>query len=64
MTGIYQVYTCHISSAVTFLAFRVPAARRADSDLDARQIFSVFATESPAIRGWDLPKFHSQVLIS
>ena len=64
MTGIYQVYTCHISSAETFLAFRVPAARRAESDLDARQILSVFATESPAIRGWGLQKFHILVLIS
>ena len=31
MTGIYQVYTCHISSAVRFLAVRVPAAHRAES---------------------------------
>ena len=64
MTGIYQVYTCHISSAVTFPAFRVPTARQAESDLEARWILSDFATESPAIRGWGLPKFHSQVLIS
>ena len=64
MTGIYQVYTCHISSAVTFLAFRVPAARLVESDLDAGWILSVFATESPAILGWGLPKLHSQVLIS
>ena len=59
MTGIYQVYTCHISSAVRFLAFRVPAARRVESDLDARRILSVFATETPAIRGWGLPKFRT-----
>ncbi len=42
MTGIYQVYTCHISSAARFLAVWVPAARRAESDLDARLILSFF----------------------
>ncbi len=66
MNGIFQVYTCHITSlaAARFLAFRVPAARLAESDLDVRQILSVFATKSPAIQGWGLPKSHSQVLIS
>ncbi len=64
MTGIYPVYTCHISSAARFLAVRVPTARWAESDLEAQQILSVFATESPAIQGWGLPKFHSQVFIS
>ena len=66
MTGRYQVYTCHIWSTVTarFLAFLVSAARLADSVLDWLRTTSVFATESPPIRGWGLPKFHSQVLIS
>ena len=64
MTGKYQVYVCHISSTARFLAFLVAAVRRAVSDLDCLRILSVFATESPPIRGWGLPKFHSQLLIS
>ncbi len=64
MTGKYQVYVCHIWSPARFLAFLICAARRVVSDLDCLRILSVFATESPLIRGWGLPKFHSQVLIS
>ncbi len=64
MTGKYQVYVCHIWSTARFLAFLVSAALQDVSDLDCLRILSVFATESPPIRGWDLPQFHSQVLIS
>ncbi len=64
MTGKYQVYVCHIWSTARFLALLVSAARLDVSDLDCLHILSVFATESPLIRGWGLPKFHSQVLIS
>ncbi len=66
MTGRYQVYTCHIWSTALalFLAFLVSAARLADSVLDWLRTPSIFATESPPIRGWGLPKFHSHVLIS
>ncbi len=64
MTGKYQLYVGHIWSIACFLAFLVSAARRDVSDLDSLRILAVFATESPPIRGWDLPKFHSQVLIS
>ncbi len=39
----------------------VSQARRDVSDLDFRRILSVFATESPSIRGWG---FHYQELIS
>ncbi len=63
MTGKYQVYICHIWSTARFLAFLVSAARLADSVLDWLRTTSVFATESLPIRGWGLPKFHSQVLI-
>ena len=34
MTGICQVYVCHIWSTARFLAFLVSAARRDVSDLD------------------------------
>ena len=64
MTGRYQVYTCHIWSTARFLAFLVSAARLADSGLDLLRNPAIFATESPPIRGWGLPKFHSHVLIS
>ena len=64
MTSNYQVYACHIWSTARFLACLVSAARRDVSDLDCLRTPSVFATESPPIRGWGLPKFHSQVLIS
>jgi hypothetical protein len=64
MTGRYQVYICHIWSTARFLAFLVSAARLDVSDLDWMRTTSVLATESPPIRGWGLPKFHSQVLIS
>ncbi len=64
MTGRYQVYTCHIWSTARFLAFLISAARLADSVLDWLRTPSIFATESPPIRGWGLPKFHSHVLIS
>jgi hypothetical protein len=62
----YQVYVCHIRvwSIARFLAFLVSAARRDVSDLVCLRTPSVFATESPPIRGWGLPKFHSQELIS
>jgi hypothetical protein len=64
--GKYQVtvYVCHIWSTARFRAFLVSAARRDDSDLDWLRTVSVFATESLPIRGWGLPKFHSQELIS
>jgi hypothetical protein len=65
MTGTkYQVYVCHIWSTVRFRAFLDFAARRDVSDLDCLRIVSVFVTKIPPIRGWGLPKFHSQVLIS
>ncbi len=63
ITSKYQVYVCLIWSAARFLALLV-SARQDVSDLDCLRIFSVCATESPPIRGWGLPKFHSQVLIS
>jgi hypothetical protein len=52
------------SSAARFRVCRVFQARRDVSDLECLRIFSVLATESPPTRGWGLPKFHSQVLIS
>jgi hypothetical protein len=52
------------SSAGRFQAFLVFQARRAASDLDFLRIHSVLATERPPTRGWGLPKFHSQALIS
>jgi hypothetical protein len=64
VTGKYQVCVCHIWSTARFLAFLVSAAHRDVSDLDCLRILSAFATESPPIQGWGLPKFHSQVLIS
>ncbi len=64
MIGRYQVYICHIWSTARFLAFLVSAARLADSVLDWLRTPSIFVTESPPIRGWGLPKFHSHVLIS
>jgi hypothetical protein len=64
MTGRYQEYVCHIWSTARFLAFLVSAARWDVSDLDCLRTPSVSATESPPIRGWGLPKFHSQMLIS
>jgi hypothetical protein len=66
MTGKYQVYVCHIWSLATecFRAFLVSAARWDVSDLDCLRILSVFATKGPPIRGWGVPKFHSQLLIS
>jgi hypothetical protein len=51
MTGKYQVHVCHISSTARFLAFLVSAAPLVVSDLDCLRILSVFATESPPIRG-------------
>ena len=71
MTGICQVYACHIfqldasesaSAARLFRACRVSQARRDVSDLDFLRILSVLATESPPTRGWGLPKFHNQVI--
>ncbi len=44
MNGIYQVYTCHITSAARLLAFRVPAARRAESVVFFRGIVCFFVT--------------------
>ena len=52
------------SSAARFQACRVFQARRDVSDLERLRISSVLTTESPPTRGWGLPKFHSQVLIS
>ncbi len=51
MTGKYQVYVCHIWSTARFLALLVSAVRRDVSDLDCLRILTVFATESPPIRG-------------
>jgi hypothetical protein len=51
-------------SAPRFREFLVFQARRAASDLDILRIRSVLATERPPTRGWGLPKFHSQALIS
>ncbi len=61
MTGRYQVYVCHIWSTARFLAFLVYAARRDVSDLVC--VVPLWS-ESPPIRGWGRPKFHSPVLIS
>ncbi len=63
-TGIYQSCTCHIFSAVRLLVCLVSAAHRVFSVLACLRILSVFATESPPIRGLTLPNFYSQVLIS
>ena len=52
------------SSAARFRACRVFQAPRDVSDLERLRISSVLTTESPPTRGWGLPKFHSQVLIS
>jgi hypothetical protein len=52
------------SSAARFRACRVFQARWDVSDLECLRIFSVLATKNPPTRGWGLPKFHSQVLIS
>ena len=52
------------SSAARFRACRVFQARRDVSDLESLRISSVLTTESPPTRGWGLPKFHIQVLIS
>jgi hypothetical protein len=52
------------SSAARFRACRVFQARLDVSDLARLRISSVLTTESPPTRGWGLPKFHSQVLIS
>ena len=52
------------SSAARFRACRVFQARIDVSDLARLRISSVLTTESPPTRGWGLPKFHSQVLIS
>ena len=52
------------SSAGCFLAFLVFQARWAASDLDFLRIRSVLATDRLPTRGWGLPQFHSQALIS
>ena len=59
-----QVPVDSSSSAARFLACRVFQARRDVSDLESLRISSVLTTESPPTRGWGLPKFHIQVLIS
>jgi hypothetical protein len=64
---IYHVYN-HDDKIITgqghTRALLVAHPRLAASDRDFLRISSVSATENPPTRGWGLPKFHSQVLIS
>ena len=63
---IYHVYNhgIFITDQGHTRAFLAAHPRLAASDRDFLRILLVSTTENPPTRGWGLPKFHSQVLIS
>ena len=70
MKGIWMVYERHISSGGLLLVSGtlpglpgLPSAPGRFGPGTSANL-SVLTTESPPTRGWGLPKFHSQVLIS